>query len=1085
MKSLFYRILGVSLPIAMVLALAVMLLPAASTEKAEAAEGTLRFGTIPLPKHVEDGGKYQLVHDVDVGPLAVSPEGNVLFAAAANISTNAANMTTYTNDLLKSGDGGRSWTRQAGFAGATTGYHTDNTSIVAIAISPEYGTDTTLLVATDNAIYQSVDGGTTFSAMTVTGANLGDGTETITAMDVIMDSGGRLSVIIGTNRAANGGDVYVYSPATTGMSWQRQTIGASNVLAVAFSPNFPNDEGICAVTINGTDTLLQFAFGNTKTGGGWGTSGVGSGKFLTAAAGNVTAEQASIAFPDDFDVDSINSNIVFVGLADGTAGDATTEAGDVYKVTCQPGAASTTEDLNVRGLVSTIRTATNIYSIDVTGDAEAATIVVGTNFWSTGVSNYYWTSYISTDSGVTWTSAREKAPTGGTAAWDANGVLISGTDAACNVVLAPDFATSGLAYAGTTGADTSAFSRTVDGGKSWNQISFIDYTDEDVGYIVRTFSVQSDWAESKTALMTTALTLDWAGAAASGGSCWKTTDGGARWERIWSYANPTATTTIDAVSRAYVEANIGETVFAKDPTTGKWWRSTDYGATFPRLITGKAAGLVGSFEVTPDMIWSWYWTNAIWRTTNLGRPWEDPDESIIAAPPVFYAFSAGPYTLVPAFDNVVYVSADGGTTFTQTLGVTNIAGATGLWLDPDANYAENKYLYAIALAGGNNVWRIAVDESDPNATEWMDISGTTLNVNASTGFIFNKAGVVYIVDGAAANLTGGWGGIWRSVNMDADLESVTPPEFELANAGLNAGDTLAYKSVSKDPTAVFCRNGAAANYWNQIVGYKDTLSSAVTLTGPDDGASEAGIRLSTTDLTQTVILSWGGLAGATQYEWEVCNDEACESVSQTNFTTGQEIRVDGLIPGKTYYWRLRATAPTVTPWSEVRSFTVADVAPIDAPEVVVAFDVVSPERGASGIPVQPVFVWTAVEGAEGYELVVAEDKTFAIIEWSHTADSNFYQGDEILAYATTYYWRVRASGGEWANGVFTTVGKAVEEEPAVVTIEKPAPPPEIVKVEVPGPAAAIPDWTLYTIIAVGAVLVIALIVLIVRTRRVT
>ena len=39
--------------------------------------------------------------------------------------------------------------------------------------------------------------------------------------------------------------------------------------------------------------------------------------------------------------------------------------------------------------------------------------------------------------------------------------------------MAPDFASSGLAYAATTGTE-SAFSRTTDGGVTWYQIGLID-----------------------------------------------------------------------------------------------------------------------------------------------------------------------------------------------------------------------------------------------------------------------------------------------------------------------------------------------------------------------------------------------------------------------------------------------------------------------------------------------------------------------------------------------------------------------------------------------------------------------------------
>ena len=65
------------------------------------------------------------------------------------------------------------------------------------------------------------------------------------------------------------------------------------------------------------------------------------------------------------------------------------------------------------------------------------------------------------------------------------------------------------------------------------------------------------------------------------------------------------------------------------------------------------------------------------------------------------------------------------------------------------------------------------------------------------------------------------------------------------------------------------------------------------------------------------------------------------------------------------------------------------------------------------------------------------------------------------------------------------MAEPVEEEPPVIVITEPAPPAEIVQLppvekEVP----VIPDYLLWTIVGIGAVLLIALIVLIFRTRRV-
>jgi hypothetical protein len=203
------------------------------------------------------------------------------------------------------------------------------------------------------------------------------------------------------------------------------------------------------------------------------------------------------------------------------------------------------------------------------------------------------------------------------------------------------------------------------------------------------------------------------------------------------------------------------------------------------------------------------------------------------------------------------------------------------------------------------------------------------------------------------------------------------------------------------------------------------------------------------------------------------------------------------MPGNTYYWRVRHSkeiSSTQTdsnrnfnsPWSETRSFK------IQSP---VTFNIVTPEVGATGVSTSPTFTWTPFEGAIGYEVAVAEDETFAILDYSHSTESTFYKAEETLKYSTTYYWRVRgvtgpapakkaAPGGPWITGVFTTEAKAVEPTPPIV-IEPtpPTPAAEIKVVQVPT-AAPIPPALLWAIIAIGGVLIIALIVLIVRTRRV-
>jgi hypothetical protein len=223
-------------------------------------------------------------------------------------------------------------------------------------------------------------------------------------------------------------------------------------------------------------------------------------------------------------------------------------------------------------------------------------------------------------------------------------------------------------------------------------------------------------------------------------------------------------------------------------------------------------------------------------------------------------------------------------------------------------------------------------------------------------------------------------------------------------------------------------------------------------------------------------------------------DTIAKAIGPTGVETPTNQKVD-LMPGTDYYWRVRTTEPVHSPWSEIRSMRI---------ESAVTFTITGPTVGGTDVSTTPTLTWNEYTGALAYEVMISEDPTFALVDISATADNPFYKVAEPLAYSTTYYWRVRAQTTEaqvagekyqyyvppettdWITGVFTTMSEPVEEEPTVITITEPAPPapaPEVEVIQVPA-AAPIPGAVLWAIVAIGAILVIALIVLIVRTRRV-
>jgi hypothetical protein len=201
------------------------------------------------------------------------------------------------------------------------------------------------------------------------------------------------------------------------------------------------------------------------------------------------------------------------------------------------------------------------------------------------------------------------------------------------------------------------------------------------------------------------------------------------------------------------------------------------------------------------------------------------------------------------------------------------------------------------------------------------------------------------------------------------------------------------------------------------------------------------------------------------------------------------------------------TAPSAVQFSGL-PFALVTINPV-APPVVVPGSASTPAQAATGVDVNTSFIWTAVAGADHYDFVLAEDlgttNKFDIIDYSLTTPVNGAASKETLKYNTIYWWRVRsvsAAGvaSAWTNYFFTT-----EDVPPVVTTTTPPVITTIVtSVVVTQPPAvttivtttgltitntqtttqAIPSYLLWAVIAVGAILVISVIVLIVRTRKI-
>ena len=482
------------------------------------------------------------------------------------------------------------------------------------------------------------------------------------------------------------------------------------------------------------------------------------------------------------------------------------------------------------------------------------------------------------------------------------------------------------------------------------------------------------------------------------------------------------------------------------------------------------------------------------KTTNAGFIWGSGKSTKLGNGASIVSLGEG-NLIVGGTAGYVSYSTDSGSTWTK---LDKNPFSSGDVQVTASGLADGDFIYAGTSTADQDIKRWEIGES----TKWTDIIKDKLD-GSCYGLVLSSDGTLY----AATNNTTD-SALYRNLSPSTSKDTTT-----WSSKTSTADFTLTPRALKLSAGKLWVVDAAD----NKLYSLTDTVSTdAVTITAPADGATIAVNPA--TGYAEDVAYNWSRISKATEYDLDIALDSGFDqkvrsetglssTASTVVFILGpySEISTKGKLQymaGNTYYWRVRASSPVYSPWSETRSFTVAEIVePI-------TFEVVAPAVGATDVSLTPTFVWNSVTGAVGYEMVVSEDPTFAIIEWGHNTNDPWYRTtvDEALAYSTTYYWRARAILGEsvilggkaaptpgersqWAAGILTT-GAVPEAAPAptVIVEKEPAPPAEVKVVEVPGATEvvqqAIPGALLWAIIGIGAALVIALIVLIVRTRRV-
>ena len=460
------------------------------------------------------------------------------------------------------------------------------------------------------------------------------------------------------------------------------------------------------------------------------------------------------------------------------------------------------------------------------------------------------------------------------------------------------------------------------------------------------------------------------------------------------------------------------------------------------------------------------------------------------------------------------------------------------WVDADTTVS----ITSASLFADVNTGTITYTNVALAGTGWED--GETLNVVTSaiagSNIGENADSISWEGDesSAADVIEGDNTGVAESGTFDASetvaVVSSSVVVTETEHSGFTTADSAMYRLLLHEPDNIW--EEALLPYagwytwysegtniiWNVVDGnmlyaFEDFVSGKV------QDATATEVNVSPATATKDVAVSWTHLKGAWEYEikftdgmfWYVATpnydvpagktagDTLTAVVQDLNFATEYDFYVRVAV-GEPYMSRWSAEATEVTGWY---------ILPPN-PEV--------PAQGLQGAPLLPSFVWEAAYGAASYDFQLSTSPSFASLLVDINTTDTGYTATTELAYDTNHYWRVRSVAPDGTKSAWCTIQNfhtRTEEQPPVVI-----PPAEtpIVNVTMPAPQVTVvapdvtvvpPDITvdvpavvtvtqpppttfvlptddtgtpvyIWIIVAIGAVLTIAVIVLIIRTRRV-
>jgi hypothetical protein len=955
--------------------------------------------------------------------LDVAQSGSTIYAVA--------NCTANINFLYKSVNGGASWFPCV--AALIPNTFTDNWTMVATAPDdPNWVVVVNNPLVGNDAVYASRDGGATFEAMPA-GVSV-----VINDATMSHDIGVRYIVVAGNDGAGAGTvDSWMVGPIAPVWTDISGAIGwSTNIAAAEFTSNFPADSGLIVVNEDSGNTTTVSTWVYSYNLLQWNPAGYGFPRViaLDSGAGAITCPRAYIALDENFYLGDVTSQIGFVGAS--IIDTVLAEVGGVFRF-----------DLDITLEQTQIYAGGGVNSVAWDGTnlmaglfAGAATVVRSSNPLAAAGWAFFPNSPF-------------KAPGTGTLPL----VIFNG----------------GVGYCFSRGTN-SAVARTTDYGATFDGIALVNSN----------FATVTDFWVSPDASVTYAVTDDGVDV-----NLWKKS--GTTWTRVMILAGLTT-----QVWFVRADADDPDTVYIGQQGGVVVYKSLDGTVTW---ITRAFASPMQDFVVQDaNTLYEAVQGAATVRKTDSGAfLWYTPVATGLATfGNTIYSLTlvADDQLVVGSNAGMVAYSADGNTSWVPII-ATN-ALAAGNTITEATGLATGDTIWAATAGGDVGRWLIGT------STAWdIDVTSVLALPAASYTGLAYEDGVLYAWDDASNNLSR-YLYPTMLVTLPSDKEAdATAPTYATSLNALKA-------SMGSNTLWAYDSSGAV----EVLDWYSDYIIGAAMAPAPTYPTNDIIIDVnSIAGNVNAFNFQWtapmGSLPAGALYFFDIAIflDEGMTIAAGGAAGIGAALFDGGVgsilstagalgfapVPGETYYWRVRVAAgsPLQSFWSPLQSFSIQQL-------VAVVPVISSPANGSEVNNTSPGFSWSPIAGATGYRFELATDADFTDVIYTvdpTTAGANL-PSTITLERGMQYFWHVKTltpAEGEWSTTAnFIVAELPVETTPVTITtaeqptiiISQPADTTTQIVVTQEPEKVVNPSY-IWAIIVVGAVLVIAVIILIVRTRR--